>query len=85
MKLDIKFKVTASKKNNCIICCKNLFGEEGFIEIISYSHLYYVEKRTPQICMECWKEKLEEIETDRKKRKKRYKYLLKRQILRKIK
>ena len=79
----IKFKVTASKKWKCLKCKKNLYGEEGFIDIKHYN--LWKDIVDVRICWNCITSFLKDSKEDRKNRKKRFEKLVKINIVRHLK
>ncbi len=77
--LRIKFKVTAGRKFKCKKCKKELYGEDGFIEIRDADAWGYTFKR---ICWNCFTEFLKGTEEDREYRKANFQELVKRNIVR---
>ena len=83
---NIKFKVTASKKLKCHNCKKDLYGENGFIQIKQEGDYgYYQNVCDVRICWNCLTNFLKEAEEERIYRKANFQELVKRNIIRHLK
>ncbi len=81
----IKFKVTAGRKLKCNKCKKNLYGEEGFVHIVSGNDYgYWGGSENIRICWNCITEFLKEAEEERRYSKANFQELVKRNIIRNL-
>lgn len=81
------FKITASKRLKCSFCSKSLYGEEGFIDLKMDKNYYDCYSVNKLICSACFQEFIEEFENyknDKAWRKERFKFLQRKNMLRKL-
>jgi len=81
-----KWKQTTSKRKVCELCDKELFGEEGFIEIRVHNFWSYLGEDT-FLCWTCFLKKVEYLQIQAgtlSERRKKFKPLYKKRILRSI-
>jgi len=83
----LKWKQTTSNKKQCYLCKKSLVGVEGYAELrwgnsSSWSYVFY------NFCLDCFAVSLGDFEKQKGtpySRKKKYKILIKKRILRNLK
>ena len=83
--LEIKFKVTTSKKLRCYSCKKELYGRMGFIRIRHIPANIYKWGQDIKICSDCFAGFLSEINKKMKTRFKDFRILLRDRMLRGLK